>query len=103
MWPVYLLSIFVEGAWAWFPRVDAWGTRQLHGWGDFFRGHSRLVTNFGGPSEELDGSFDLRLCARRWKHQQSHDKSDNYSESNLEKPSNRGLGGPVVDFNQNDD
>jgi hypothetical protein len=73
------------------------------GWGDFFRGHSRLVTNFGGPSEELDGSFDLRLCARRWKHQQSHDKSDNYSESNLEKPSNRGLGGPVVDFNQNDD
>jgi hypothetical protein len=28
MWPVYLLSIFVEGAWAWFPRVDAWGTRQ---------------------------------------------------------------------------
>jgi antitoxin FitA len=25
MWPVYLLSIFVEEAWASIPRVDAWG------------------------------------------------------------------------------
>ena len=46
---------------------------------------------------------DLRLWAMCWKHQQSHDKSDNYSKSNFEKSSNRGLRGSVVDFNQNDD
>jgi hypothetical protein len=58
------------------------------------------VTEAGG---ELDCSFDLPLCGLRWKHQQSHDESDNYSKSNLEKSSNRGLRGSVVDFNQNDD
>jgi hypothetical protein len=57
----------------------------------------------GHEFQKLDSSFDLRLCASRWKHQQRHDKSHNYSQSNLEKSSNRGLGGPVVDFNQNDD
>jgi hypothetical protein len=64
MWPVYLLSIFVEEAWASIPRVDAWGIAS--GMGDFLLGHSRLAmaTNFDtftkGFSKRLVSSYPLR-------------------------------------------
>jgi hypothetical protein len=49
MWPVYLLSIFVEEAWASIPRVDAWGIASGMGrfpFGAFPSGHGHEFRHF---------------------------------------------------------